>query len=220
MKTRLFSSVATGLAAASPFILGAIASAGITNGGFESGFSGWTYVGNGGSSATNSLIARDPLHMGQQQPFSGEWAPTGGDHFAALWSTDSITQQGASLSQSFTASGGDRLEFDLFYDFGDFGPSTDPAFVSLRFGGQGFDLAKFNMDAASHLDDDTNVGWTHYSMLLPPSPDQTYELLFWISDSSGSFESILGVDEVMVTPTPGSAVLLLTGMAMLRRRRA
>ncbi|MEI7656439.1 MAG: hypothetical protein WCK33_00050 [Phycisphaerae bacterium] len=195
------------------------AHAGIANGGFESGFAGWSYVGNGGSSSTGSLIARDPIHMGQQEPLSGQWGPTEGDRFAALWSTDSFDRQGATLSQRFAANPGEVLEFMIFYDFGDFAPSTDGAFARLDDGQGSAELVRFNMDAASMLDDDTNVGWHRISHVLPASSSGFYELTFSITDTDGTFESILGIDDVRVIPAPGAMGLLaLAGLCGRRRR--
>lgn len=207
------------IAAVTLMAAAASAHAGITNGGFETGFAGWTYVGNTGSSSTSSIIARDPINMGQQVPLSGQWGPAEGDRFAALWSTDSVDQQGATLSQRFVANAGDVLEFMVFYDFGDFAPSTDGAFARLDDGTGQTDLIRFNMDAASALADDTNVGWRRVSHVLPPSANGTYELTFSITDSDGTFESILGVDDVRVIPSPGTIGLLAVAGLFGRRRR-
>jgi hypothetical protein len=210
--SRLF--IAGGLAASAT-----AAHAGIANGGFELGFTGWTYVGNSGSSPTSTIIARDPIRMGQQAPLSGQWGPVEGDRFAALWSTDSIDQRGATLSQRFAANAGDVLEFMVFYDFGDFAPSTDGASVRLDDGVSQVNLSLFNMDAGSALDDDTNVGWHRVSHVLPMSASGFYELTFSISDSDGTFESILGVDDVRIVPTPGTVGLLALACLIRRRRR-
>ncbi len=200
-------------------VVAANAQAGIANGGFELGFTGWAYAGNTGSSPTSTIIARDPIRMGQQAPLSGQWGPTEGDRFAALWSTDSIDQRGATLSQRFAANPGDVLEFMVFYDYGDFAPSADGAFVRLETGTASVDLARFNMDAGSMLADDTNVGWHRVSHVLPMSSTGFYDLTFSISDSDGTFESILGVDDVRIVPAPGTIALLgLAGLVVRRRR--
>ena len=209
------------LCAISVMSLAGIAGAQVSNGGFEAGsFAGWVYTGNTGSSATGTLLARDPLNAGTQAPLSGEWAPAGGNFFAALWSTDSLGSSSAQLMQSFTATAGQTLEFDVFFDFGDLAPNYDSATATVSWATGAVVVKAFNTDALNQLGSDVNVDWTHVSYALPG--DGVYTLTFAVTDTDGTFESVLGVDNVRVIPAPSAAVVCLGGLGtlcMLGRRR-
>ncbi|MBS0195525.1 MAG: hypothetical protein JSR77_02095 [Planctomycetes bacterium] len=215
MKTRLIMTTAMGVLGAAT-----ISAAAVTNGGFETGtFADWTYTGNTGSSAANGLLARDPLNAGTQAPLSGEWRPLDGNYFAALWSTDSLDSSTAQLTQTFEAPPAAALEFDVFFDFGDFAPAYDTAQATLRWATGAATLIAFNIDPMALLGDDVNVDWTHVSFPLPGPGSYTLE--FTVTDFDGTFESVLGVDNVFVTPSPGAGLLLGLGVlgALGRRSR-
>lgn len=213
--------IATLLSAACITAAAATAQAQINNGGFESGsFSGWTFSGNTGSAASQFVLARDPINGGTQAPMNGEWGPRSGSWFAALWSTDSAGSSSSTLSQSFTAPAGQTIEFDMFFDFGDWAPNYDAAWAVLNWDGGSQTLFAYNTAFANELADDTNIDWRHISFALPATG--TYTLEFHITDTDGTFESILGVDNVEVVPTPSAAAVLGLGVLMAsggRRRR-
>ena len=68
-----------------------------------------------------------------------------------------------------------------------------------------FDMTINDPFAGTGLGDDQNIDWTTVSVWLPSAG--TYTLGFEIQDSIGAFESILGVDDVSVVPTPGAFLL-------------
>lgn len=190
----------------------------IQNGGFESGtFDGWVYTGNPASSPMHGVLARDPLNAGLQAPLDGEWDPVEGTLFAALWSTDSQGSGGATLSTQFAALAGQTVEFDYFFDYGDFNPFFDWARGQLSWAGDSMELFAHNTSVANELPDDTNIDWRHISAIIPA--DGTYTLTFTINDAEGFFESILGVDDVFVIPSPGGALILGAAALFARRRR-
>lgn len=190
----------------------------LVNGGFESGdFTGWMYSGNPASSPMTSVLARDPLNAGLQPPFDGVWDPAGGQWFAALWSTDSAGGGGARLSVTFSALAGQSIEFDYFYDYGDFNPFFDWARGDLTGPTASLELFAHNTSLANELASDTNIDWRHISAVLPENG--SYTLTFETLDADGTFESILGVDNVVVVPAPASFLTLVAGAALARHRR-
>jgi len=209
-------------------LCGSTATADLLNGGFETGdLSAWTATGT--VQVVNFELSRDFLGL-SQAPASGFWDPTQGSYFASLWSSDDIvggTSTFSALTQTFTtpawAGVGPKVEFDYFYDFGDFVPFEDPAriYVIDSLGNSIFDMTINDPFAGTGLADDQNIDWTPMSIALPSAG--TYTLGFEIMDSIGVFESILGVDNVRVVPVPGAFLLGAIGLGYancrLRKRR-
>ncbi len=178
--------------------------ASVTNFGFENGFTGWQASGE--AIVTASELYRD-IGGGQPQ----YWTPTQGDYFASLWSTDSNGTDQSTLTQSFNAVAGEVLTFDYFFDFGDvfaFGPDT--AVAQLHYNGETHVLFEHNT-VGHEIDDFANVDWSTVSFNLPATT--VYELEFVVSDANSVFESILGVDNVLVIPAPGAVLLGLIGLS-------
>jgi len=189
--------------------------------GFETGdLTGWTATGP--VDVVTEQYARD--FLGLTQPPSGDiWYPAQGNYFASLWSTDSAGTNAASLSVAFDAAAGDVLDFDYFFDYGDYAPYYDSATGSLSWTGGSTVLFQHNT-SGHELADDQNIGWTRVSYTLPATG--TYTLQFATQDGLDSFESILGIDSVAVgpaIPAPGAGALCIVGISLLgrfRRRRA
>ncbi len=199
-------------------LMSAPALAQIPNGGFETGdFTGWTSVGNSASDAVMGEDARDPVNFGLQPPAGGTWGPTEGNYFASLWSTDG-TIASADLRTTFLAGEGFELSFDYFFDYGDLAPSYDAAFATLTANGQTITLFEHNT-AGFELADDTNIDWTAVGHIFS-GPLAEYTLQFSVVDFDNTFESILGIDNVVLIPAPGVAAVLATaGLVAGRRRR-
>lgn len=192
-------------------LCGSVANADLTNGGFETGdLTGWTTEGT--VWARSWELSRDFLGL-LQAPASGFWGPREGSYFASLWSTDTAGTDASTLSQTFaTNRDGLVLTFDYFYDFGDVAPYYDPAEIYIKnaSGNKFFDMTINDPSMGTGLGSDENIDWTTVSVVLPTAG--TYTLGFEISDPSGSFESILGVDNAAVVPLPPA--LLLGGLGL------
>ena len=180
----------------------ASAFAGVTNGGFESGLTGW--------STTGEVFDTD-LEFERGLFGEPDWTATEGTYFAALFSTDNFGTDMSTLEQTFSADAGDILSFDYFFDFGDeeFFPDTARADLIGPSGSE--TLFEFNEGGGLFLGDFENFGWSSLSHAL--SDTGSYTLSFSIVDFDGSFESILGVDDVQVAviPAPGAALLAMLG---------
>ncbi|MBP7050813.1 MAG: hypothetical protein KBE65_07350 [Phycisphaerae bacterium] len=197
---------------------GQAALGGLTNNTFETGnLAGWTSSGAGPGLLCDPAAVTRQLSRDFLAPVAEDWLPTEGSYFAALWSTNGV-DLGSTLGQSFTAEAGATLRFDYFFDFGDVAPFYDTATATLTWSGGSVTLFEYNT-AGHELEDDENVGWTTLSCILPA--DDTYTLLFTLADYDGTFESILGVDNVRlaVIPAPGAILLASIGAGLLPRLR-
>lgn len=183
----------------------------IANGSFESALDGFDTTGT--VFAATSELSRDFL-----DPVRDDWLATDGEFFASIWSTDSASTDASSLSLTFEAEAGLLLSFDYFFDFGDFAPDYDSAFGVLSNSSGEVGLFEHNTAVSNQLESSENIEWNSVSFLIEVA--DTYTLTFTATDSNGSFESILGVDNIVLIPTPGAAAILaLAGACVAGRRR-
>ncbi len=188
------------------------AQADVVNGSFETQtLSGWTSTGP-------VYVVADEVPRDFLPPVAPDWVATDGKYFAELWSTDLAGTNHSSLQQSFIANAGDVLRFDYFYDYGDVPPYSDPAVGVLTLpGGSTVQLFSHNTGPSDYRSAGANVGWL--TLVIPLPSSGTYTLGFAIADADGTFESLLGVDNVHVSPEPASLAMLAALLVVGMRRR-
>lgn len=207
----------------------------VVNGSFETGLTGWVQIN--GTADNFSSVTLHNNNDGGAGPTS--FAPTEGNQFARLKTGAADTH--ITLQQTFSASEGDILSFDVFFDGGDY------AEINMA-GGWGFDFGRaFVIDpeggwtflftmGVSFDESATTVAafgaspWTSISHTLASSGD--YTLGFEVVNFRNQYlDSYLGVDNVQLTTAAVAAVpepttlaggllgVALMGSAWLRRRR-
>ncbi|NLE61262.1 MAG: hypothetical protein GX616_23175 [Planctomycetes bacterium] len=185
----------------------------LENGGFETGdLTGWVNVpGDGGGTA---------------QVFSGgSWGipATEGSYFAGWVSSWDTTRNNAYLNQQFTKPADTMLDWsiDLYADttagewsvgvdvFYDPNGGTDPdADTATWIAGE---WNQYNPGSAA---------WGSYSGQMNSGAGTTGTIFIKTVHNWGVEWNKSAVDNVLITPEPAAALLLLAGLPLLRRRRA
>jgi hypothetical protein len=190
----------------------------ISNGSFEAGLTGWSY--------TNEYVGTVTEHYnGGSVEEVTEWEPTDGSYYALL--TDGSQNAHIQLYQTFTASAGDVLTFDYFWDSGDYSPYTDTGTGKLLLGGVGGTLVEsFFSESVTGHPNYWGSAWTQDSYTFLNTDTYTLLIETWNGGDSG-LPSFVGIDNVAfnainpVVPVPGAFLLGMLGLsaAGLRLRR-
>jgi hypothetical protein len=193
--------------------------AGFTNGSFEAGLNGWSWIVPSGASITVVGSHTEPV-----PPATGttSWGPTDGSNFA-LVKTDgpgSLTM----LYQSFYATAGASISLDYFWDSMDYVPFDDAATGTILAGmGTGGPVVTtlFSENVNSDPMDYWGTPWTSVSYTFGASG--VYTLLITNTNGLDSIlDSYVGIDNVNVIPAPGAILLGGIGVGLfgwLRRRK-
>ncbi len=181
------------------------------NGGFESGFTGWTAVssGTGGASTDTS--------------FSG-FFPTEGSRFARAFSGGVGTSD---VSQTFFGTAGESLRFDHFWTAeGSVGGPQDSNSVALDIVLTRPDLTTdqiLDVNLTGNFVDET-TSWVSVERILATSGD--YILRFTVNTNTAgnaSGNGNVGLDFVRVVPEPNGlsivGLMLSLAVSAFRRRR-
>jgi hypothetical protein len=202
------------------------AQAATVNGGFETGFTGWSTIGN--TSIQNASYGSGPTEGNSDALLSApadnsDALPTDLENFLGLssGSLDGINgsiYHGSAIKQTFSAEAGQTLTFQWNFLTNESQDSSfsDFAFVSIQ------SLAKLG-DTSSSLTGSLSpfaneTGFQTFSYTIPTSG--SYTLGIGVANATDSFgNSAVLVDNVAVVPTPPLGIGFLTaGVLSLRSR--
>ncbi|MDG3003609.1 PEP-CTERM sorting domain-containing protein [Paludisphaera mucosa] len=179
--------------------------AGVINGSFETGdLAGWS--ANDPSLATAEFSVSS-LGTG------GTFFPTDLDYLGYL-RTGLGVDVATTLSQTFQASAGETLSFDVFFDTGD-DANNDYGYARLYDGSQNLVATLFSADEAT-VGPQGTTGWVSVSFLI--ASGGSYTLEFGVAnavDNDSFFDSALGIDKVSVSAVPEPSSLVLCGASAL-----
>ena len=184
----------------------------IINGGFETGdLTGWTPNPAGLVSVVNSYQSYGPV-----------FTPVEGNYFAVL-SAGAGTNTYTTLSQTFTATAGQTLSGNAFFQANDYIPFNDDGYVKIIENGQV--LFTSNVAAVGNYG---NTPWTPFSYTF--TSGGSYTIQAGVENTlDNSLSSVLGLDNVKlgVSAVPEPATIITSGLACLvglgyasRRRKA
>ena len=179
----------------------------LVNGSFETGdLTGW--MASPEASVQSSTFGLGA--MGEPEEWS--WSPTAGNYFAYLLTNQ---EEGVYtlMSQSFTANVGDTLEFDIFFDTGDYLHFDDNGYAKLV-GDQSITLYAQSVTTVGDFGAD---GWTHVSYIFYQAG--MYQLEFGVTNLFDRIvSSAIGVDNIII-PEPATLSLLALGAFLAGRKR-
>ena len=212
-------SLALGLLAIFP----ATGLADLYNGSFETGdLTGWSTYTTGGGSATVVTSHSDLSGTG-----TTSWAPTDGTYFALVKTDGQNSFQ--QLYRSFTASAGDILTLDYFWDSQDTLRGTklkdgDDVTYGIIFSGElttpGNAMPSLTVEHelfhhAVSLDPQAYWGTDWTSVTYTFEEPGTYTLWFGIKTGGDSLnDSRIGIDNVHLVPLPAAALLGVLGLGV------
>jgi hypothetical protein len=221
------------IAVAALAVAGSAAQAGIINGGFEDGLSGWTSLGN-----VEVSIGVD-YGVGVVNPFAGSYSAllntnnvAAADLAAAMGISEATLEasnpgidatNGSLIYQTTFASAGTAFQFKWNFVEQDYVPFDDWAFYGIRFNGGPASITKFASLATVGPGDDTTInGWQN--LFVNTTVDGNYTFFFGVVNGADTLlDSRLWIDGVTSTaptgggesvPDAGSSVALL-GLALL-----
>ena len=189
----------------------------ITNGGFESGFSGWTHVNEAGSFPGSDWFIQSgttsPLGVftvpAPPGPTHAAMTDQGGEGAHALLQTFMVPIDSLSVMLSFDLFRGNRA--GVYFDPNSLDFNTNPnqqARVDILTVGAGaFDLGAAVVDNVFQTkpgDTTVDLAYLHYTFNITSAvtPGQSYQLRFAETDNQNFFE--LGVDNVSIATTSGA----------------
>jgi len=196
------------------------AKADLSNGSFEDGLNSWSIVLSGGDvQAVSSHTDSTGSATG-----TSSWSPTDGSYFALLEGGNA--NESVQLYQTFTASSGDTLTFDYFWDSEDYDPYDDTGMGTLLLGSGtgGYVLSTLFSHSIMGSDPEDYWGtpWTLVSYTFAASGTYTLLIETW-NDLDSDQSSYVGIDNVALTPVPVPGAILLgmlgLGAAGLKLRK-
>ena len=197
------------LAAAVLLLAVGSAKADISNGSFEDGLNNWSIVLSGGDvQAVSSHTDSTGSATG-----TSSWSPTDGSAFALL--EGGYANESVQLYQTFTASAGEVLTFDYFWDSQDYVSYDDTGMGTLLSGsgtgGSVLSTLFSHSIVGSDPQDYWGTPWTLVSYTFADSGTYTLLIETWNDDDSNQ-SSYVGIDNVFVTPVPGAVLLGMLGL--------
>jgi len=199
------------LAAAVLLLAVGSAKADISNGSFEDGLNNWSIVLSGGDvQAVSSHTDSTGSATG-----TSSWSPTDGSAFALL--EGGYANESVQLYQTFTASAGEVLTFDYFWDSEDYVSDDDTVYDDTGMGtllsGSGTGGAVLSTlfshsIVGSDPEDYWGTPWTLVSHTFAAAGTYTLLIETW-NDDDNDQSSYVGIDNVALTPVPVPGAILL-----------
>lgn len=181
----------------------------IKNGDFSNGLTGWSSIGNVG---TSGEVAQLSNSGGQGTAAIENFLGLTSGTIATLGSNPTI---GSAIKQTFEAKEGTALRFSWRFQAGDYLPFNDFAFYSLAPTGAS------TLSNVARVGNNGDSGWVNLSFVAPTTG--LYTLGFGVMNSTdNAAASLLLVDNVEadIVPTPALLPGLIgLGAAAIRRRK-